>query len=78
MDVTRRAGLRRMAVEWAEQTAQEQELPTHIEDEATLRTVATLLCVGGAEMGRRQTRHAGVSRLGSKRFRPRTAAPTET
>ena len=71
------ADMRTIAVEWAERTAREQGLPVKIEDEATLRVVATLLCAGRYEPGD-QTRHAGLSRPGSKRFRPRTAAPTST
>jgi hypothetical protein len=67
-----------MAIEWSERTAMEQGLPLKIEDEATLRVVATLLCAGRDEQTAGQTRHAGLSRPGSKRFRPRTAAPTST
>jgi len=44
--------MRTMAVEWAERTAREQGLPATIEDEATLRVVATLLCAGRYEPGR--------------------------
>jgi hypothetical protein len=41
-----RAEIRRLAASWAERTAIEQGLPAVIEDEATLREVATLLCAG--------------------------------
>lgn len=67
-----------MAIEWAERTADEQGFAATIEDEATLRTVATLLCAGRPQPGVAQTRHAGVSRPGSKRFHPRTADATAT
>lgn len=40
----RRAELKRLAAEWAERTAIEQDLPATIEDEATPQEVATLLC----------------------------------
>jgi hypothetical protein len=40
----RRAELKRLAAEWAERTAIEQDLPATIEDEAALQEVATLLC----------------------------------
>ena len=48
----RRADMRTIAVQWAERTAREQGLPVKIEDEATLRVVATLLCAGRYEPGR--------------------------
>ena len=78
VDVKRRDEIRRMAIEWSERTARDQGLPAKIEDEATLQTVATLLCAGSHEPRADQTRHAGLSRPGSKRFRPRTAGPTAT
>jgi len=77
MESGRHAEMRTLAIEWSQRTALEQGLPAKIEDEATLRVVATLLCAGRYEPGD-QTRHAGLSRPGSKRFRPRTAAPTST
>jgi hypothetical protein len=76
MDVTRRAEIRRMAQEWAERTALEQGFPAMVEDEATLQIVATLLCRGREDPLPGQARHAGRTRLGSKRLRPRTAGPT--
>jgi hypothetical protein len=65
-----------MAEEWAERTALEQGLPAVVEDEATLRVVATLLCAGRDGPLPGQARHAGRTRLGSNRLRPRTAGPT--
>ena len=67
-----------MAIEWAERTADEQGLAATVEGEATLRTVATLLCAGRPQPRLAQTRHAGVSRPGSNRFHPRTAVATAT
>jgi len=76
VDVTRREALRRVAAEWAERTALEQGFPAMVEDEAILQTVATLLCAGRDGPVPGQARHAGRTRLGSKRLRPRTAGPT--
>lgn len=51
--LTRCADLRRYGGRASERTAQEQELPPKIEDEATLRTVAPLPRPGGSENGPR-------------------------
>jgi hypothetical protein len=75
MDVARREERRRLAAEWAERTALKQGLPARIEDEITLHEVATLLCGGRDETAPGQTRHAGLTRPGSNRLRPRTAGP---
>jgi hypothetical protein len=76
VDVTRRATIRSVAEEWAERTALEQGFPAFVEDEAILQTVASLLCAGRDASQLGQARQAGVTRLGSNRFRPRTAGPT--
>jgi hypothetical protein len=44
LPITRRLKFRRLAAEWAEHTAIDQGLPPTIEDEATLREIARLLC----------------------------------
>jgi hypothetical protein len=45
-DLDHRETIRRLAAQWAEETAVEQGLPATVEDEATLQEVATLLCAG--------------------------------
>lgn len=54
-DFDRRAELKRLAAEWAERTAIEQDLPATIEDEATLQEVATLLCAERDDVRRIRT-----------------------